>query len=58
MVVGHRILTHIFQTVQILVAFAASLTVERLFLFHPHGSRVWGTRFRIYNRECSIAVLV
>lgn len=58
LVVGYHIATHVFQPIQILVAFAAGLAVERLFLFHTHCSRVRGTRFRIYNGECSVAVLV
>ena len=50
--------THIFETVQVLVTFAARLTVKRLFLFHTQGTRIGSTRLWVDNGECAVAVLV
>lgn len=44
-----RVLAMVFQTVQVLVAFAADLTAVRLLLFHTDGTGVGDGRGRVHN---------
>ena len=50
--------THIFETVQVLVALSARLALERLLLFHAHGSWVRSTCLWIYNGEGAVLILM
>ena len=50
--------THIFEAVQILVAFTASLALEWLFLFHSHSPRVWSASLWVYDGKCTVGVLM
>ena len=50
--------THIFEAVEILVAFAASLALEWLFLFHSHSTRIRGASLWVYDGKGTVSVLM
>lgn len=52
------IATYVFQPVQILVTFPASLAVERLFLLHAQRSGVGSASFGVDDGKGSVAVFV
>lgn len=48
----------VFETVQVLVAFAADLTAVRLLLLHTNGTGIGNGCGGVYNGECTIGVLL
>lgn len=50
--------TYVFQTVQVLVPFAASLAAERLLLLHAQGAGIGSASLGVDDGEGPIAVLM
>jgi hypothetical protein len=48
----------VFQPVQVLVALSTCLAAKGLLLFHPQGSWIRRTCFRVNNRESAITIFV
>ena len=51
-------LTYVFEAVQVLVALSTNVALEGLLLLHTKSTRVRRARFRINNREGTVAVLM
>ena len=46
----------VFQTVEVLVAFAAVIAAVGLVLFHTYGARVWGKGVWVNDRVGTVVV--
>lgn len=57
-VAGRRVLFVVFETIQVLVSFAANIALVRLLLLHAKSTRIRSGRFGVDDRECSISVLM
>lgn len=57
-VAGRRVLFVVFETVQVLVSFAANIALVRLLLLHAKSTRIRSGRLRVDDRERSVSVLM
>lgn len=48
----------VFQTIQVLVAFAAVVAAVRFVFFHAHGARIGGESIRVDDRVGTVVVSV
>jgi len=57
-VAGGRVVSMVFKTIEVLVAFAANIAAIGLFLLHTDGASIWNRGKRINNGERPISVIL